>query len=151
MLDLKQVYGFDPMPASLSPAEQGHVLGLQANLWTEAVRTEAQADEMAFPRAAAVAEIGWSPAQGRDFADFARREAAQIERDRALGFDDSWSAYAPRVEAQAAGAGRVRITLSNQSGFGQIRYTLDGSEPRPDSPAFEAPLETGAPVRLRAL
>jgi hexosaminidase len=150
VLDLKQVYGFDPIPASLSPAEQAHVLGLQANLWTELVRTEARADEMAFPRAAAVAEIGWSPAQGRDFAGFARREAVQIERDRALDFDDSWSAYAPRVQAEAAGEGRVRIALRNQSGFGQIRYTLDGSEPRPASPAFEAPFETAGPARLRA-
>jgi len=150
VLDLKQVYGFDPMPASLSPAERSHVLGLQANLFTEHVRTDERADEMAFPRAAAVAEIGWSPAQGRDFAGFARREAVQIDRDRALGFNESWSAYAPRLQVEAAGEERVRIALQNQSGFGQIRYTLDGSEPRPASPAFEAPFQTGAPVRLRA-
>ena len=150
VLDLKQVYDFDPMPAGLTPAERAHVLGLQANLWTEHVRTEERADAMAFPRAAAAAEIGWSPAQGRDFADFARREAVQIDRDRRLGYSNSWSAYAPRVQAQAAGEGQVRIALSNPSGFGQIRYTLDGSEPRPSSPAFEAPFETSAPARLRA-
>src|SRR5262249_44264140 len=127
VLDLKQIYGFEPMPAGLTPAEQAHVLGLQTNLFTELVRTDERADAMIFPRAAAVAEIGWSPAQGRGFGDFARREAAQIERDRALGFGDSWSAYAPSVQAEAAGEGRVKIALANQSGFGQIRYTLDGS------------------------
>jgi hexosaminidase len=150
VLDLKQVYGFDPMPAGLSPAEQAHVLGLQANLWTEHVRTEARADAMAFPRDAAVAEIGWSPAQGRDFADFARREAVQIDRDRALGYDDSWSAFEPYLQAEAVGEGRAKVELRTQSGFGQIRYTLDGSEPGPASPAFEAPFETALPTRLRA-
>lgn len=150
VLDLKQVYGFDPMPAGLTPAEQAHVLGLQANLWTEHVRTDARADAMIFPRAAAVAEIGWSSAQGRDFAGFARREAVQIDRDRALGFDDSWSAYAPHVQADAIGDGRVRIELSNQSGFGRLRYTLDGSAPGPASPAFKAPFEAVLPAHLRA-
>lgn len=150
VLDLKQVYGFDPAPASLTPAEQAHVLGLQANIWTEHIQTDDRVQHMAFPRAAAVAEIGWSPASGREFADFARRETVDIDRDRALEFGDAWSAFAPRLTADPDTAGKARLTLSNQSGVGQIRYTLDGSEPTPASPAFEKPIQAPAPVRVRA-
>jgi hexosaminidase len=97
-----------------------------------------------------VAETGWSPAAGRSFADFARREAVQIDRDRALDMPDAWSAYAPRLKAEVAGAGKARIELFDQSGFGQIRYTTDGSEPTAASPAFEHAFETPQATRLRA-
>jgi hexosaminidase len=150
VLDLKQVYGFDPAPASLTPAEQAHVLGVQANLWTEHVRTDPRVEHMLFPRAAALAEVAWSPAAARDFADFVRREAVELDRDHALGFASADSAYVPQLQAEPAGAGRARVVLSNQIGFGQIRYTLDGSEPTPSSLAATGPFETPAPVRLRA-
>lgn len=150
VLGLKQVYDFDPAPASLTPAEQAHILGVQANLWTEHVRTDLRVEHMAFPRAAALAEVAWSPVQGKDFADFARREAVELDRDHALGFASADSAYVPQLRADTDGPGRARVELSNQIGFGQIRYTLDGSEPTPRSPAFAAAVETPAPVRLRA-
>jgi hexosaminidase len=149
VLDLKQVYGFDPAPSSLTPAEQMHILGVQANLWTEHVRTDERVEHMAFPRAAAVAEIAWSPAKGRDFDDFSRREAAQLDRDHAIGFASADSAYEPRVQAEQSAPGRAKLELSNDIGFGQLRYTLDGSAPTPASPAYETPIETALPARLR--
>jgi hexosaminidase len=72
VVSLERVYRFDPLPGPLAAAA-GHVLGVQANLWTEHVRTEEWAAYMTWPRAAALAEIGWSPAGQRDFADFERR------------------------------------------------------------------------------
>jgi hexosaminidase len=73
VLDLETVYRFDPMPPALPPAQRHHILGLQGNLWTEHIRTEDRLQWMAFPRAAAVAEIGWSPAERLDYEDFHRR------------------------------------------------------------------------------
>ncbi len=73
VIDLETVYRFDPMPPELPAAQRRHILGLQANLWTEHIRTEDRARWMAFPRAAAVAEVGWSPATRLDYADFQRR------------------------------------------------------------------------------
>ena len=70
VIDLETVYRFDPMPPALPPEQRRHILGLQGNLWTEHIRTEDRLQWMAFPRAAAVAEVGWSPAERLDYADF---------------------------------------------------------------------------------
>ena len=60
LVDLRTVYAFDPAPAAIPADKQRHILGLQGNLWTEHVRTEDRATWMMFPRASAVAEVGWS-------------------------------------------------------------------------------------------
>lgn len=39
-----------------------HILGVEAPLWTETVTTVEEVELMVFPRLAAVAEVGWSPA-----------------------------------------------------------------------------------------
>lgn len=60
VVSIEDVYHFDPAPAALTDAQRQHVIGVQANLWTEHVRTEDRAEYMIFPRAAALAEVGWS-------------------------------------------------------------------------------------------
>lgn len=85
---LEDVYRFEPVPPELTPREAAHVLGTQANLWTEVMEDQARVDYQAFPRLAAFAEVAWSrlpaPAE-RDFADFERRMAAHYVRLDALG------------------------------------------------------------------
>lgn len=73
VLSLREVYEFDPLPPSIGAAQRRHVLGLQGAVWTEHIRTEARVDHMTFPRAAAIAELGWTPAARRGWEDFARR------------------------------------------------------------------------------
>src|ERR1700716_252331 len=91
---LADVYHFDPLPGPLA-ADQRHVLGLQANLWTEHVRTEGRAAYMTWPRAAALAEVGWSPAARRDWNDFLTRLPAEFARLRLLGVHYSEDVFAP--------------------------------------------------------
>ncbi|MFI6442472.1 beta-N-acetylhexosaminidase [Streptomyces sp. NPDC050759] len=85
---LEDVYRFEPVPPQLTSQEAAHVLGTQANLWTEVMEDHARVDYQAFPRLVALAEVAWSalpaPAE-RDFADFERRMAAHYERLDALG------------------------------------------------------------------
>jgi hexosaminidase len=93
VVTLEDVYRFDPLPGELA-ARAGQVLGLQANLWTEHVRTEEQAEDMTWPRAAAVAELGWSPRTRLDWDNFARRLPAEFARLRTLGVRYSADALA---------------------------------------------------------
>ncbi|MFE2485014.1 beta-N-acetylhexosaminidase [Streptomyces mirabilis] len=85
---LEDVYRFEPVPPELTEAEARHVLGTQANVWTEVMEDPARVDYQTFPRLAAFAEVAWSalpaPAE-RDFADFERRVAAHYGRLDALG------------------------------------------------------------------
>lgn len=95
---LQDVYAFDPLPIQLKPEEQHRILGLQGNLWTEHVRTEARTAHMAFPRALAVAELGWSPKAARSWDDFSRRAQADVARLRRMGFpaaESAWREEAP--------------------------------------------------------
>jgi len=95
---LPDVYGFDPMPTGLSPAEARHVLGVQANLWTENVRTEDQATRMTYPRAAALAEIGWTDHKKIDWKDFQPRLATERQRYARVGLQDDQPA--PKADSR---------------------------------------------------
>ena len=70
---LEDCYNFDPLPPGLSEAEGLHILGAQANLWTEFMYFGRQVEYMAFPRLCALAESFWGARRKRDFADFERR------------------------------------------------------------------------------
>jgi len=85
---LEDVYRFEPVPPSLSEEAARHVLGTQANVWTEVMQNRSRVDYQVFPRLAAFAEVAWSalPAPDeRDFAGFERRMTAHYARLDALG------------------------------------------------------------------
>lgn len=151
VVSLHDVYVFEPAPPTLAQEDKGHILGLQANLWTEHVRTQARVEAMTFPRAAAVAEVGWSQPERKDWPAFAAGLPAAFARYRALGLRADENALAVRLDRTDDPAGpRVQVSLSNQLGLGQVRYTTDGTEPGPLSPAFAAPLSLTQPARIRA-
>lgn len=136
VMDLRSVYAFEPVPRELTPEQGTHVLGAQANLWTEHLRSNERVQRAAFPRAAALAEAVWTPAGRRDWNGFLQRLAPMLARYREGGFAAADSAFAVRIAAAPAGPGRAAVTLASQSGFGTLRYTLDGSAPTPQSPAY---------------
>jgi hexosaminidase len=85
LVTLKDVYAYDPLPPGLTPLEQRHVLGVQGQVWSEHIRTDERMWTMAFPRALAIAETGWSPAARKDWAGFVIRAKAETARAAALG------------------------------------------------------------------
>jgi hexosaminidase len=84
-LPLEKIYGFDPTPENLDPEQQKHILGAQANLWTEYIPSLGQLEYMAFPRLSALAEVVWSPKNSRNWQDFSRRLVVQEQRLDQLG------------------------------------------------------------------
>lgn len=86
---LRDVYDFEPVPPQLAgtPREK-HVIGTQANMWTEVTETRQRIDYQLFPRLAAFAEVAWSPRENRDWEGFARRmDEAHYARLDAFGVD----------------------------------------------------------------
>ena len=150
-ITLQQVYDFNPVPKELSAAEEKHVLGAQANLWSEYLPTPDSVTRAAYPRAAALAEVLWSPASAHDWHGFLERFVAQIERYRRIGLGYSQTSFAVDIRsAYATKARNVGIELSNPTAFGEIRYTLDGSVPTPQSTLYRAPFTTPARGEIRA-
>ena len=138
---LDRVYAFEPIPPQLQGPERDHVLGAQANMWSEYLRTPADVEFKLFPRLFALAEVAWSPAESRDWMSFTRRLPAAFAALDRLGVNYR----VPHVEGLAgdrvflADTAVVELT-SLLAGIGTIRYTTDGTAPTDSSPAYAAPL-----------
>jgi len=149
-ITLRQVYDFEPVPAELEADKRGHILGLQANLWTEHTRTFERLEHHMFPRLAAVAETGWTPRERKDYADFLLRLPAQLDRYRRWGIGYAQTPF--QVDAVAEDdrkAGTATVTLDNPLGY-EVRYTTDGSEPAATSSVYTAPVKLAVPAQLHA-
>lgn len=151
VVSLKDVYAFDPAPAQLTEDQRRQILGVQANVWTEHMQTDARMQAMAFPRAVALAERGWSPEGAADWDDFARRLPADMARLKVLGVVANTVPFEPQPKASEGEGGKTRLTLSTGLGIGQVRYTLDGKTPTASSPVYADALDlpNGATVKAR--
>jgi hexosaminidase len=151
--DLASIYAFNPVPTALTAGQASHVLGAQANAWTEHMPTMQHVEHAAFPRIDALSEVVWSPASARSWKNFLVRLPSQLERYAEQHVDYADSAFAPNIQADANRAlksGKVDVTLSNQAGFGAIHYTVDGSAPTLQSPLYSAPFAIKWPVTIKA-
>jgi hexosaminidase len=169
MATLEQVYAYVVTPSGLSARETGHVLGAQANLWTEHVATPEHLFYMALPRELALAEVLWTPRERKNWDSFLTRLPAQLAWLDAHGYPfripnasfalaggpARFQAVPGHVQSVAAwtSAPALAVTLSVPLTGAVIRYTTDGSAPSAASRAYRAPFTVAlgaAPVRLRA-
>lgn len=79
-LPLEKVYSYEPAPAEMAPEVQRHIKGVQANLWAEFIPTDDHYEMMLWPRAIAIAEIGWSESKDKIYSDFRARAVKIVDR-----------------------------------------------------------------------
>ena len=79
-LPLQQVYAFEPLPPGTGSSDAAKVLGVQGQIWTEYIPKPDLVEYMAYPRACALAEIGWSQPGGKDYAEFLTRLNVHLGR-----------------------------------------------------------------------
>jgi hexosaminidase len=79
-IPVSKVYEYEPVPPQLSTEEAKHILGAQANVWTEYIKTSDHVEYMVYPRACAMAEVVWSPKAIRDFDAFRHRLNTHLQR-----------------------------------------------------------------------
>jgi len=144
MTTLQQAYDTAVIPRGATVAEAKHVIGVQGDLWTEFMPSFARDQHALFPRIAALAELGWSAAGAHDWNGFLQRLPAELARYRALGIGYADTAFTPAFDVTAGRKGMLRVALSNQTNFGEIRFTTDGSVPTSKSPMYVRPLEFSA-------
>ncbi len=72
-LPLDKVYSYNPAFVVEKPGQEKQILGVQAQLWTEYMKDWRKVEYMAFPRLAALAEVAWTPLEGKDYAGFRLR------------------------------------------------------------------------------
>jgi hexosaminidase len=84
---LNKVYYFEPVPADLDEAEAKLIIGTQANVWTEYISTPEHVEYMVLPRMFALAEVAWSPRDGKDWDTFKQRITTQFGMLDLLGIN----------------------------------------------------------------
>jgi len=86
-LPLEKVYHYEPVPEELSAEEARHIIGVQANAWTEYIANTSYLEYMTFPRICALSEVAWSPKMLKDFSDFQSRMGSEYGRLKMYGIN----------------------------------------------------------------
>jgi hexosaminidase len=149
---LSKVYQFNPVPEELNSDEARHILGAQANLWTEYVATFKHAEYMTFPRIAALAEVLWSPKEARNWDDFSRRIQLMMKRYDQIGINYSKSAFNVTAKAEIDTTKKqLMVNLTCELPGPEIHYTTDGSEPNNLSSYYSSPVLIDKTTTLKAI
>ena len=132
---VKKVYSYNPIPKnSLTVEEAAHFLGVQGNIWTEFIPTEEHLEYMVFPRALAIAEIGWTPQNDRSWPDFRKRMNANIPVLQKMGIRPFTLSNEIEVLMNVDTLQQeITVNLDTEKYPAEIRYTMDGSIPTPSS------------------
>jgi len=137
---IEKVYSLEPVPAALTKEQGKHILGAQANLWTEYIASTEHVEYMILPRMAALAEVQWTQPEKKDFKDFTTRLARLMKFYQRDGFNyakhvfDLKADFTPDTDKKA-----VVVTLSTIDNA-PIYYTLDGTEPTTASLKYTEPI-----------
>lgn len=137
---IEKVYSFNPIPDVLSADEAKHIIGVQANLWTEYIPSPEQALYMVLPRMDALAEVQWMMQENRDYTAFQQRLLRMLKYYDRRGYNYSRAMFDLKVDVQVnPESSSVDVTLSTPDSAA-IYYTLDGSTPTEKSIRYTEPV-----------
>ena len=125
-LPLKTVYDYNPVPAALTADQQKYILGVQGNLWTEYIATNSKLEYMLFPRAIAVAEVGWTKFELKDLNNFKQSRLPVMLKDIeqiGINFRVPEADTVINIDPKSHKKQVTLISLVSQS---RIYYTIDG-------------------------
>lgn len=126
---VEKVYSYEPVAEELTAEERKHILGVQANVWTEYIPSFRQVQYMCLPRMAALCEVQWCQPEQKDYDSFIRRCMHMIDVYEHYGYHYAKHILDLNVKMETdLEQGCINVTLT-KCGGGEIRYTLDGSDP----------------------
>jgi len=152
---ISKTYAYDPVPDTLTAmGKEKYVLGVQGNAWSECMYTEAKVEYQVYPRILAVAEVGWSLPENKNFEDFSRR----LNRAAVCMDLHQVNYHIPLPEQPGGSFSHIAFTDTTQLIFKTTRpvemvYTTDGTEPDLSSPHYAEPLHfnTSGLLKIRSI
>ena len=150
-INVMKVYSYEPLPASLTPEQQKHILGCQANVWCEYMPEERIRQYQILPRLAALSEVQWTMPERKNYKDFLKRLPKMLSIYDYYGYNyakhifDVACSYSVNVEK-----GSLEVSLSTL-GNDPIYYTLDGTSPQTKKAMLydDTPIVISSPSELK--
>ena len=139
-LPVEKCYSYEPCPEEMTDQEKAHIIGVQANVWTEYIATAEHLEYMFLPRLAALAEVQWCNADRKDWERFYNCADNFCALYDAMGYN--YATHVLQVAGQVTADPQnkcVKVELSAQ-GDAPIRYTLNGKTPGKCSKLYKEPL-----------
>ena len=149
-LPLQRVYSYEPMPEELTAEEARHIIGVQANIWTEYMPTFKHMQYMALPRVAALSEVQWTQPQLKDYTDFTNRLIGLTHLYDRLGYNYAKHLYNVNIHIDSDTKWQELVVHMTTAGDAEIRYTLDGSLPTASSTLYTGAIHLQKSAKIRA-
>ena len=144
IIPLDKVYSFDPAAMFPEQMEKGQIMGVQAGMWGELLGYPARFIEyQLFPRTCALAEVGWTAPQLKDYQEFEER-LYQSHFSRMYHMGIAFRVAPPQVRYED---GLLEVKAPHPSAV--VRYTSNGSAPVASSPLYRATIATESPENYR--
>ncbi len=149
---IKKAYSYNPIPKdSLTDEQAKHIIGVQGNTWTEYMENNEHLEYMMFPRALAVAEIGWSPQELRSWESFKPRVNKHIPQLQAMGINTFTLSNELDVLVDVdTNSKKINLYFDAEKHPVEIRYTIDGSTPTASSNLYKDGVIIKDSARVRA-
>ena len=149
-LPLEKCYSYEPTTPDMTEEEKAHILGVQANLWTEYIATPDHLHYMLLPRMAALSEVQWCQPEVKNWERFLDSADDFCAIYDMMGYKYGTHLFDANGKVNVnKEKGCVEVVLEAQ-GDTPIRYTLDGTQPGPDSPLYTEPIEIREDCILKA-
>ena len=136
-LPVWKVYEYEPFASEMTDEQKSHILGVQANLWTEFISTDSHLEYMLLPRLSALSEVQWCLPGRKSFDRLMKDMPRMASLYENLGYDYAKHVFGVIDQHRSLEEG-VEFTF-HTAGEAGIRYTVDGSEPTAGSQLYEAP------------
>ena len=143
---LSKAYDYDPVPATLNADQQKHVIGVQANLWTEYIATPNKAEFMLLPRMLALSEIAWTPTANKNYRNFSEK---RVPKHLAMLESKGYNYRVPDIAGisdTTLKGDNFKFELSPGVEGARVYYTTDGYAPRETDLWYTEPLRIKVPA-----
>ena len=150
-LPIERCYSYEPYPAEMTDEEKSHIIGVQANLWTEYISTEDHVFYMLLPRLAALAEVQWCNADRKDWDRFYNAADDFCEIYGTMGYNYAKHVLQVKSDMKIDAEKKEAVVTLSAQGDAPIYYTLDGKTPTSRSKLYAGPITVTQTCTLKAV
>lgn len=149
-LPVELCYSYEPYPADMTDEQKKHILGVQANMWTEYIAEADHLYYMLLPRMAALSEVQWCEPERKDWNRFHNAAGNICSIYKTMGYNFANHILQVSGNVTADVENKSVVVELNAPANTVVRYTLDGKAPGRFSKVYEGPVNISEDCVFRA-